>query len=57
MLQWGHGVEAVEEARPVQNADSGLQWGHGVEAVEERYMSEPMLQWGHGDEAVEEHGT
>ena len=61
LLQWGHGVEAVETPpthQPMLEA-LALQWGHGVEAVEtsKRAQQNPPLQfglqWGHGVEAVE----
>ena len=38
MLQWGHGISAVESSCPqvVTAASSSLQWGHGISAVESK---------------------
>ena len=64
VLQWGHGLSAVETVQRVgcltELFRSRLQWGHGLSAVETEDR-EPTartagiigLQWGHGLSAVE----
>ena len=61
LLQFGHGVEAVENGLSIhlaQHHNDELQFGHGVEAVENK-VRRPVsprdipLQFGHGVEAVE----
>ena len=60
LLQWGHGISAVEFAQ-LHSGIAGLQmlqWGHGISAVEfcMPLCSVPSigrLQWGHGISAVE----
>ena len=60
-LQFGHGVEAVDDVRRVKHltARDGLQFGHGVEAVDETRPApwrrgSTSLQFGHGVEAVDD---
>ena len=60
MVQWGHGVYAVEGADPTGTYNNilVLQWGHGVYAVEgwtapATSTCLTSLQWGHGVYAVE----
>ncbi len=61
MLQWGHGISAVEIISGLTCVRDGvqLQWGHGISAVEmeawRRALQEmdDLLQWGHGISAVE----
>ena len=61
ILRWGHGDEAVEEARPIAR---GWEKDHFNGATAMKPWKRPTwsrtrraprtLQWGHGDEAVEE---
>jgi len=61
-LQWGHGDEAVEEAREgagVRRARMGFNGAMAMKpwkrlAPSGRLATQAWLQWGHGDEAVEE---
>ena len=61
-LQFGHGVEAVDEPKPPSEGPQtcGLQFGHGVDAVDDKNGNGPKrrpieeLQFGHGVEAVDD---
>ncbi len=60
VLQWGHGLSAVEifAAVAAKQEAKTLQWGHGLSAVEIarskiHVFAHPRLQWGHGLSAVE----
>ena len=60
MLQWGHGLGAVDTGGGVFFGKDAvqLQWGHGLGAVDTRSASASgpacvPLQWGHGLGAVD----
>ena len=61
VLQWGHGLAAVDgaiRARRAFRASRWLQWGHGLAAVDgdetdDEDEPEGELQWGHGLAAVD----
>ena len=61
-LQWGHGTEAVEDARPRPRLTASMQRFNGATALRPwKTMRRPRshrrpsrLQWGHGTEAVED---
>ncbi|WHZ25374.1 MAG: hypothetical protein OJF51_000169 [Nitrospira sp.] len=40
MLQWGHGISAMESFSEysLQSPKAWLQWGHGISAMESLFM-------------------